>query len=95
MAKTTSPKGDYAWANSEDKGVVKAERVSWVPKEGRFVPCRGGGTSTHRPPIGKMVGVSLVAIEHDNRRFRAVRPTDHAGPGLLTDSVLNGRINPN
>ena len=86
-------KGEFEWADSENKDEYKAKNVFFVPPVARWTFLQA---SAKKPEIGKLVDEAMDAIEKDNPSLRGVLPKvyarqnlDPASLGGLIDLVGN------
>ncbi|MBK7538832.1 MAG: N-6 DNA methylase [Myxococcales bacterium] len=66
-------------ADPEDRDEYRAERVFWVPKEGRWPAIQAKAKD---PRIGQLIDDAMTAIERDNPSLKGTLPKNYARPGL-------------
>jgi len=75
-------------ADPEDRDEYIAERVFWVPKEGRWSHLKA---NAKQPTIGTLIDEAMLAIEHDNPSLKGVLPGNY-GRATLDKQRLGGLV---
>jgi type I restriction enzyme M protein len=66
-------------ADPEDRDEYRAERVFWVPREGRWSAIQARAKN---PRIGQLIDDAMTAIERDNPSLKGTLPKNYGRPGL-------------
>src|SRR5687767_13369356 len=66
-------------ADPEHPDEYRAERVFWVPKEGRWGAIQA---TAKNPRIGQIIDEAMTAIERDNPSLRGTLPKNYGRSGL-------------
>jgi len=83
-AKLKSDKGEYAWADPEDREEYRAESVFFVPEKARWSYLL---SQARKPNIGTLVDDAMEAIEKENPVLENVLPKVYARPNLDKTSL--------
>ncbi len=78
-AKLTEGRGEYKYAEPEDRDEYTSENVFWVPVNARW---RGIQQQARQASIGRILDEAMSAIERENRSLKGILPKVFARPNL-------------